>query len=72
MPRMWTAARTSRFLLRIALPLSIPFVRGSRAILRGRHWNDYFSAMMYLTKRQMSPLQLVLREILLENEAGKC
>ncbi len=35
------------------------------------HWNDYFSAMMYLTKRQMYPLQLVLREILLENEAGK-
>ena len=60
-----------RFLLRIALPLSIPIVVVVALYYGVAHWNDYFSAMMYLTKRQMYPLQLVLREILLENEAGK-
>ena len=60
-----------RFLLRIALPLSIPIVVVVALYYGVAHWNDYFSATMYLTKRQMYPLQLVLREILLENEAGK-
>lgn len=60
-----------RFLLRVALPLSIPIVVVVALYYGVAHWNDYFSAMMYLTKRQMYPLQLVLREILLENEAGK-
>ena len=31
-------------------------------------WNDYFSAMMYVTRRSLYPLQLVLRNILLANQ----
>ena len=41
------------FFVRIALPLSI--------------WNDYFSALIYITDREYIPLQLVLREILISN-----
>lgn len=60
-----------KFLIRIALPLSIPIIVVVALYYGVDHWNDYFTAMMYLTKRQLYPLQLVLREILLENEAGK-
>ena len=60
-----------KFLIHIALPLSIPIIVVVALYYGVGHWNDYFTAMMYLTKRQLYPLQLVLREILLENEAGK-
>ena len=60
-----------KFLIRIALPLSIPIIVVVALYYGVGHWNDYFTAMMYLTKRQLYPLQLVLREILLENETGK-
>ena len=30
-------------------------------------WNSYFNAMMYLSNKEYYPLQLVLREILLQN-----
>ena len=32
------------------------------------HWNSYFSAMIYLTDEGKYPLQLVLREILIQTE----
>ena len=31
-------------------------------------WNAYFNAMMYLTQRALYPLQLVLKEILVQNQ----
>jgi putative aldouronate transport system permease protein len=33
------------------------------------HWNDYFNALVYNSKSDNSPLQIVLREILLLNQA---
>ena len=60
-----------RFLLNVVLPLSGPIIVVIALYYGVGRWNDYFTAMMYLTKRSMYPLQLVLREILLENEAGK-
>ena len=32
------------------------------------HWNSYFSAFLYLSKRELFPLQIFLREILILNE----
>ena len=34
------------------------------------HWNSWFSAMMYLRDREKFPIQLVLREILLQNNTS--
>lgn len=34
------------------------------------HWNAWFNAMVYLQDREMYPLQLILREILIANSAG--
>jgi putative aldouronate transport system permease protein len=30
------------------------------------HWNSYFQALIYLTNRKMWPLQMILREILVQ------
>jgi len=31
------------------------------------HWNSYFGAFLYLTKQELYPLQIFLRQILLQN-----
>lgn len=58
------------FLIKIVLPLSLPVVMVVTLYYGVSRWNDYFSAMMYVTRRSLYPLQLVLREILLQNLAG--
>src|SRR5699024_1495982 len=53
---------------RIALPLSIPII-AVMALFHGVGlWNQYFSALIYLSDRSLYPLQLILREILVLNE----
>lgn len=59
-----------RFLLKIVLPLSAPIIVVVALYYGVARWNDYFTAMMYLNDKAMWPLQLVLREILIQNEAG--
>lgn len=34
------------------------------------HWNSWFNAMIFLKDRELYPLQLVLREILIENDTS--
>ena len=34
------------------------------------HWNSYFQAMLYIRDEALYPLQLVLRNILVESEAA--
>ena len=57
-------------LLLIVLPLSIPIIAVIALYYGVGRWNDYFSAMIYITDRKLYPLQLVLREILLQNQAS--
>lgn len=53
---------------RIALPLSVPII-AVMALFHGVGlWNQYFSALIYLSDRSWFPLQLILREILVLNE----
>jgi len=54
-------------LFRIVLPLSLPVVAVMILFYSVAHWNAYFSAMIYLRTRELYPLQLVLREILITN-----
>ncbi len=57
-----------RIFITIVLPLSKALL-GVMALYYGvAHWNSYFSAMIYITDRTKYPLQLVLREILVENQ----
>ena len=32
------------------------------------HWNSYFNALIYLKDKNLQPLQIFLREILVQNE----
>ncbi|WP_257345928.1 carbohydrate ABC transporter permease [Pseudalkalibacillus decolorationis] len=54
-------------LFRIILPLSLPVLAVMVLFYAVGHWNSYFSAMIYLRDRDLFPLQLVLREILITN-----
>ncbi|WP_284645232.1 carbohydrate ABC transporter permease [Paenibacillus silviterrae] len=54
-------------LFRIVLPLSMPVIAVMILWYAVGHWNSYFSALVYLRNREMYPLQLVLREILIAN-----
>ena len=31
------------------------------------HWNSYFHPMIYITSREKQPLQVIMREIVLQN-----
>jgi putative aldouronate transport system permease protein len=55
-------------LFRIILPLSTPAVATFVIYYAVGHWNDYFQAIMYNTKRTLWPLMLVLREIVVQQE----
>lgn len=55
-------------LVRIVLPLSAPVVAVMLLFYGVGHWNSWFSAMIYLRTRIKYPLQLILREILVEND----
>ncbi|AIQ46122.1 sugar ABC transporter permease [Paenibacillus sp. FSL R7-0273] len=54
-------------MLRIILPLSMPVIAVMILWYAVGHWNSYFSALIYLRDRELFPLQLVLREILISN-----
>ncbi|MDR1061768.1 MAG: carbohydrate ABC transporter permease [Clostridiales bacterium] len=57
-----------RCFFQIALPLSAPIIAVIALFLAVDFWNSYFNAMIYITKRSMYPLQLVLRSILILND----
>lgn len=72
-PELTEAARIDgasdfRIFFSIILPLARPII----AVLTlfyavNTHWNTYFQALIYLKDQELFPLQLVLREILIEN-----
>lgn len=58
-----------RFFMRIVLPLSLPIIAVIALFSAVQEWNSYFSALIYLRDADMHPLQLILREILVQNQA---
>jgi len=54
-------------LFRIVLPLSLPVVAVMILFYGVGHWNAWFDAMIFLRERELYPLQLILREILISN-----
>lgn len=54
---------------RIAIPLSKPIIAVMIVFTMVAYWNDWFTALIFLPSREMAPLQLVLRNILIENQA---
>jgi len=54
--------------MRVVLPLSLPIIAVMALFHAVSLWNQYFSALIYLSDRTMYPLQIILREILVVNE----
>lgn len=54
---------------RIVLPLSMPVIAVMTLFYAVNHWNSWFAAMIYLQDRELFPLQLILREILIQSSA---
>ncbi|MGG3283173.1 carbohydrate ABC transporter permease [Paenibacillus solani] len=61
-------ASNMRVLWRIVLPLSGPILAVMVLFYAVGHWNSYFSALIYLADRSNYPLQLFLREILVQGQ----
>ncbi|MEG0901398.1 MAG: carbohydrate ABC transporter permease, partial [Clostridia bacterium] len=57
-------------LFKIVLPVSIPAVTTITLFYAVDHWNDFFSAIMYINSQKIWPLQLFLRSMLFESDAA--
>ena len=56
---------TTRLFIQIVLPLSLPVIAVLVLFYAVGHWNNYFNALIYLSKAEYYPLQLYLRNILI-------
>jgi len=59
----------TRFFVSIALPLSKAILSVIMLYYIVLRWNDYFTALIYIRDESIKPLQIILRDILLMNEA---
>lgn len=60
----------ARYFFEIVLPLSKAIMAVLVLYYAVGHWNAYFNALIYLSNRDLFPLQLFLREILILNTAS--
>ena len=59
-----------RFLWTVVLPLSKPLLAVIALMYAIFQWNSYFDALLYLRDPSLYPLQLVLRNVLILNQAA--
>ena len=59
-----------RFLLSVVIPLSKPLLAVVALMYAIYQWNSYFDALLYLRDPSLYPLQLVLRNVLILNQAA--
>lgn len=57
-----------KFVWNVVIPLSGPIIAVITLYSAVGYWNQYFNALIYLKQPSLYPLQLVLREILVQNE----
>lgn len=57
-----------QYFFRILLPLSVPIIAVLTLFYAISHWNQFFAALIYLSDRNLFPLQLVLRDILIQSQ----
>ena len=70
---LWDAAQIDgcgnlRYFFQIILPLSKAILAVIALWAAVGHWNSYFNAMIYLRSPERYPLQLIMRNILINNE----
>jgi putative aldouronate transport system permease protein len=57
-----------QYFTRILLPLSAPIIAVLSLFYAISHWNQFFTAMIYLNKEELYPLQIILRDILIQSQ----
>lgn len=57
-----------QYFIRILLPLSTPIIAVLTLFYAISHWNQFFAALIYLSKENLFPLQLILRDILIQSQ----
>ncbi|MBO0994321.1 carbohydrate ABC transporter permease [Bacillus sp. SD088] len=57
-----------KFLVKIVVPLSLPILAVMGLFYSVGHWNAYFDALIYLTNTDKFPLQLFLRQMLIQED----
>lgn len=55
-------------LVRIVLPLSMPIIAVMTMYYGVAHWNSYFPALIYLDDDSKQPLQMVIRNLLIQED----
>src|SRR5699024_7676935 len=61
----------TKMFFKIVLPLSAPIIAVMALFYGVGHWNQYFDALIYLSDRELFPLHLVLRQILVLQEMAE-
>ena len=64
-------ANDLKILIKVVVPLSAPIIAVMSLFYGVDHWNEYFRAMIYLQDRKLYPLQLILREILIQQQTTR-
>ena len=59
-----------QFIWRVVIPLSGAIVAVLTLFFAVGHWNSYFSALIYIRKTELQPLQLILRNVLLASQVS--
>ncbi len=62
-------AGSLRILLTVCVPLIIPSIATVTLFYAVGHWNSWTNALLYIRKQELMPLQMVLRALLIQNEA---
>jgi multiple sugar transport system permease protein/putative aldouronate transport system permease protein len=57
-----------QYFARILLPLSTPLIAVLTLFYAIGHWNQFFTAMIYLSDKALYPLQIILRDILIQSQ----
>ena len=58
-----------RIFYQIMIPLATPIIAVISLYYAVAIWNNYFTAMIYITDKKLLPLQMVIRDILLQSSA---
>ncbi|MEF3313562.1 carbohydrate ABC transporter permease [Paenibacillus sp. GYB004] len=57
-------------LTRLFIPLSLPAIATLTLFYAVMHWNSYFDAVMYISNADLNPLQVYLRNLIVQNESN--
>ena len=57
-----------KYFFRIVLPVAKPIIAVMLLIYAVGHWNSYFNALIYIVDASKQPLQVVLREVLIQSQ----